>query len=60
LEPKWFESRKGDLLIWHHNLIHGGSPMADRYRSRKALVCHYNAQNTICYHDLSGRIDLDR
>ncbi len=25
LRPKYFEARKGDVLLWHANLLHGGS-----------------------------------
>ena len=49
-----FLARKGDVLFWHANLIHGGSPRADPDKSRKALVCHYFAKGAVTYHDLSG------
>lgn len=29
LRPEYFEGRKGDVLIWHANLLHGGSPRRD-------------------------------
>jgi ectoine hydroxylase-related dioxygenase (phytanoyl-CoA dioxygenase family) len=32
---------KGDTLIWHPQLPHGGSAIADPKRSRKSLVFHY-------------------
>lgn len=54
LEPHYFEARKGDVLIWHANLLHGGSPRRELTRSRKALVCHYFVQGALCYHDLSS------
>lgn len=34
-------ARKGDLLLWHAALVHGGSPVLDPARTRKSLVCHY-------------------
>ena len=36
-----FPAMKGDLFIWHANLLHGGSPILDPQRTRKSLVCHY-------------------
>lgn len=51
LQPKYFSCRKGDVLVWHANLIHGGSPRNDMSLSRKALVSHYFGENTFCYGD---------
>jgi ectoine hydroxylase-related dioxygenase (phytanoyl-CoA dioxygenase family) len=34
-------ARKGDTLIWHPQLPHGGSAIADPRRSRKSIVFHY-------------------
>lgn len=53
-EPRAFLARKGDVLFWHANLIHGGSARVDFNHSRKALVCHYFAEGAVTYHDLSG------
>jgi hypothetical protein len=54
LEVAHFHARKGDVLIWHANLIHGGSKRHDVKRSRRALVCHYFVHGAVTYHDLSG------
>lgn len=56
LEAKYFHAKKGDTLIWHSNLIHGGSKRKDMNLSRKALVCHYFAEGCICYHDLAASL----
>ena len=56
LIPSYFEAEKGDVLLWHANLLHGGSPRRDRSWSRKALVCHYFAEGCICYHDYTGML----
>jgi ectoine hydroxylase-related dioxygenase (phytanoyl-CoA dioxygenase family) len=53
-ERKVFRAKKGDVLFWHANLIHGGAARADLARSRKALVCHHFAEGAVTYHDLSG------
>jgi len=54
LKKEHFLAQKGDVLIWHHNLIHGGSLRNDYSISRKALVAHYFDTKCHCYHDLSG------
>lgn len=54
LVPHYFHARKGDVLFWHANLLHGGSPIRNLASSRRALVCHYFAQGCVCYHDYTG------
>jgi hypothetical protein len=54
LKPEYFHAKQGDLLIWHANLLHGGSPRRDHKLSRKALVCHYIAEGVVSYHDIFG------
>lgn len=56
LKPEYFLAKKGDVLIWHANLLHGGSPVQDAKLSRKALVCHFFAEGVICYHDVTGTL----
>jgi len=53
-QPQYFHAKKGDVLIWHANLIHGGSPRKNLQLSRKAVVCHYFVRGAVTYHDLSG------
>jgi phytanoyl-CoA hydroxylase len=36
-----FLGRAGDVIIWHEQLLHGGSPIQDMSRTRKSLVTHY-------------------
>jgi len=50
LEPAYFH----DVLIWHANLIHGGSPRRNIQLSRKAVVCHYFVKGSFAYHDLAA------
>jgi Phytanoyl-CoA dioxygenase (PhyH) len=54
LEPRYFTPAKGDVLLWHANLLHGGSPRARPASSRRALVCHYFARGCVTYHDLAA------
>lgn len=56
LTPETFLPKKGDVLFWHSNLVHGGAPRRDLRHSRKALVCHYFAERAVTYHDLSGNL----
>jgi hypothetical protein len=53
-EPRFFHAKKGDVLLWHANLIHGGSPRAEVRFSRRALVCHYFVKGAVTYHDLAA------
>jgi hypothetical protein len=53
-EPHYFHARKGDTLIWHANLLHGGSKRHDLKYSRRALVSHYFARGAVCYHDFAA------
>jgi phytanoyl-CoA hydroxylase len=36
-----FRPRKGDVLLWHSDLAHGGAPILDASLSRRSLVTHY-------------------
>ncbi|HBF20103.1 MAG TPA: phytanoyl-CoA dioxygenase, partial [Cryomorphaceae bacterium] len=58
LKSETFLPRKGDVLIWHANLLHGGSPVTNPDRTRKSMVLHYYAQDVICYHEISQRPTL--
>ena len=50
-----FVAKKGDVLIWHANLVHGGLPHNNSGRTRKSMVVHYFLNNHLCYHELSQR-----
>ncbi|MBS0660084.1 MAG: phytanoyl-CoA dioxygenase family protein [Verrucomicrobia bacterium] len=54
-DTRHFCAKKGDVLIWHANLIHGGSPRNDVRHSRKALVSHYFVRGAVTYHELSAQ-----
>jgi phytanoyl-CoA hydroxylase len=41
LEKKTFLARKGDIFLWHSDLVHGGGVIRDPKRTRRSLVCHY-------------------
>ena len=41
VEKKTFLPRKGDVLLWHASLAHGGTPITRQGATRKSLVGHY-------------------
>jgi len=43
IEPNVFCPRKGDVLIWHGALAHGGTPIVRPELTRKAYVTHYTS-----------------
>jgi hypothetical protein len=54
IEPRYFHARKGDVLIWHANLVHGGSARKNLALSRRAVVAHFFAKKAFVYHDLAA------
>ena len=55
LKKEYFHAKKGDVLIWHANLLHGGSPILEKGSSRKSMVAHYYCDEVICYHEITQR-----
>lgn len=41
LQAETLMASKGDVLIWHSQLFHGGSEIKDKSKTRKSLVTHY-------------------
>jgi len=37
-----FAARRGEVLLWHSALAHGGAPPADPERTRKSFVVHFS------------------
>lgn len=58
IEKKIFTAKKGDVLIWHANLMHGGEPHLNKDRTRKSMVFHYFNMNCVCYHEITQRPSL--
>jgi len=40
-----FLARRGEVLIWHHSLLHGGSVQTNPGRTRKSLVVHFTRRD---------------
>ena len=55
LEKEVLLAKKGDVLIWHANLLHGGEPQTNMDLTRKSMVFHYYAKDVVCYHELTQR-----
>ncbi len=45
LQKETFLARKGDVFIWHSDLVHGGAPIQDPASTRLSLVCHYYTES---------------
>lgn len=57
-EQQFFLAKKGDVLIWHANLVHGGAPIINKKSTRKSMVIHYYANDVIKYHEITERPSL--
>ncbi|MEZ5045822.1 MAG: phytanoyl-CoA dioxygenase family protein [Chitinophagaceae bacterium] len=55
LEKKIFTAKKGDVLIWHANLLHGGEPHSNKSKTRNSMVFHFYNPNCVCYHEITQR-----
>jgi hypothetical protein len=56
LNKEIFLPNQGDVLIWHAQLLHGGSPIANPRATRCSLVTHYFTERD--FPDPGQRIDL--
>jgi ectoine hydroxylase-related dioxygenase (phytanoyl-CoA dioxygenase family) len=43
IERKIFLPKRGDVLLWHGNLVHEGTVIQDPARTRKSYVTHYTS-----------------
>lgn len=46
LEPRLLTVRRGEVLLWHASLRHGGAPVKDERLTRKSFVVHYTSRRT--------------
>ena len=49
-----FIARKGDILLWHGQLIHGGDAVVNPSLTRKSYVCHYIPAERNMHHQVTG------
>lgn len=58
LQKEVLLAEKGDVLIWHANLLHGGEPVQNEKSTRKSMVFHYYTEDAICFHEITQRPSL--
>lgn len=56
IAPMPYLAKRGQILIWHENLMHAGSVRRDPSLSRRSVVTHHFAEGVIAYYDSSGDV----
>jgi len=46
LPTRQFLAKRGEVLIWHSALMHGGAAALDESRTRKSFVVHYSTRSS--------------
>lgn len=59
LETKLFLAKRGEVLLWHSALLHGGGPVGDERRTRKSFVVHYSTLAGHPMRDVAVRETVD-
>jgi phytanoyl-CoA hydroxylase len=44
LQPETFTCKRGDVLIWHASLLHGGAVVEDPSLTRRSFVVHFSTR----------------
>jgi ectoine hydroxylase-related dioxygenase (phytanoyl-CoA dioxygenase family) len=60
LQEHTYLPRRGDILVWHENLTHGGSTRNNPALSRRSIVSHYFSRGAAVWYDTSGRCGSTR
>lgn len=60
LERKELPLKKGQAVIWAANVLHGGSPIRDKKRSRHSQVTHYFFEDCQYYAPVQSTVFLGR
>lgn len=60
LKKEVYLPKKGDVLLWNYNLIHGGEKIIDKTQTRKSMVIHYFAKDVIAFHEISRRPAINK
>ncbi len=53
-KPEILRARKGDVIIWSANLVHGGLPHPEEGRTRWSQVTHYFFEDCLYYNPLQS------
>jgi hypothetical protein len=56
MEPVVYRPKKGTVLIWHENLLHGGSMRRNQDLERRSMVIHTFADGAVVYYDSTGSV----
>jgi hypothetical protein len=59
LTTKLFLAKRGEVLLWHSALLHGGGPVSDERRTRKSFVVHYSTLSGHPMRDVAVRETVD-
>ena len=54
-EPYRFLAKRGQVLLWHSNILHGGALVTRPDSTRRSLIVHYFAEDVHHYSDLFNR-----
>ena len=55
LKTEYFMAKKGDALIWHADLMHGGAMIEDPARTRMSFIAHFMPLGVMpTFYDFSG------
>jgi len=49
-----YRPKAGEILVWHENLVHGGSRRLNPSITRRSIVGHYFARGGVAYYDSRG------
>lgn len=55
-ESVTYRPKKGSVLIWHANLVHGGSVREDQSIERRSVVIHSFADGAVVFYDSTGSV----
>ena len=55
-EPEGLRAKKGDVIIWAANLVHGGLPIRQKGRTRFSQVTHYFFEDCLYYNPSHSNI----
>lgn len=56
IKRKIYDAKRGDILIWHENLMHEGTVRSNPELSRRSVVTHNFAKGAIVFYDSSGDV----
>jgi hypothetical protein len=51
-----YRPKRGTVLIWHENLLHGGSVRKDASLPRRSIVSHIFADGGLAFYDSTGMV----